>query len=54
MPKITSFSLKNRKNRPDLYASGCCGLRPQTPTLSLYRYEFLVAHLICNRHFHVT
>jgi len=53
MPKITLFLLKNRKIRPalgalsaDPYFSGGWGLRPQTPTLALSRYEFLAARLI--------
>jgi len=48
MPKITSFSLKNRKSRPAVGAlhrnplsSGGWRLCPQTPTLALSRYEFL-------------
>jgi len=53
MPKIMSFSLKNRKNRPGLGAlppdSLCIrrlGLHPETPTLALHRYEFLTERLI--------
>jgi len=53
MLKITSFLLKNRKNRPELkvlppdsYASGNWELRPKIPILALSRYKFFAAHLI--------
>jgi len=47
-PKITSFLLKNRKNRPALWVDPLCSQKgkPLSPTSALFRYEFFAVRLI--------